>query len=78
MSRTRFSVICPEQDIPRIYPEAPLKVLTSWTYKGPSDDSQRTYTKIDDLIKKLFFKCNSPFITHLFLFFTERKNIQNF
>ena len=27
-------------------------------------------------MKKLFFRCNSPCFTHLFLFFTGKKNIQ--
>ena len=35
-------------------------------------------TKIDDFMKKLFFKSNSPCITYLFLFFTGRTNIQKF
>ena len=46
-----------------------LKVLTSGTSRGPSGDSQGTNTKINDLMKKLFFICNSFFITHLFLLF---------
>ena len=43
-----------------------------------SGDSQGTNTKIDDLMKKLFFSSNSPCFTHLFLFFTGKTNIQNF
>ena len=35
-------------------------------------------TKIDGLMKKLFFKSNSPCITYLFLSFTGRTNIQKF
>ena len=46
--------------------------------KGPSGDSQGTNTKIDDFMKKLFFRSNSPGITYLFLFFTGRTNIQKF
>ena len=36
------------------------------------------FIKIDDLIKNLFFRCNSPCFTHLFLLFTEKTNIQKF
>ena len=59
-------------------PEGPLKVLTPGTCEGPSGDSQGTNTKVDDLMKKIFFRRNSPCITYLFLFFTERANIQKF
>ena len=58
---------------PRDVPEGPLKVLMSGTYKGPSGDSQRTSTKIDDFMKKLFSRSNSPCIPYLFLFL-YRKN----
>ena len=68
----------PAHDVPRTSPEGLLKVLTSGFYKGPSGDSQGTNTKIDDFMKKLFLRSNSPYITHLFLFFTGRKNIQKF
>ena len=60
-------------DFPGTSPEGPLKVLMSGTYKGPSGESQRTNTKIDDFMKKLFSRSNSPCITYLFLFF-YRKN----
>ena len=63
---------------PGTSPKGPLKILTSRTYKGPSEDSQGTNTKIDDLMKKLIFRSNSPYITCLFLFFTRRRNIQKF
>ena len=56
---------------PRTSPEGPLKVLTSETYKGPSGDSQKTYTKIDNFIKKIFFRSNSPCIIYVFLFLQE-------
>ena len=62
------------QDVPgrpRTSPEGPLKVLTSETYKGPSGDSQKTYTKIDNFIKKVFFRSNSPCIISVFLFLQE-------
>ena len=58
--------------------EVPLMVLTSGIYKGPSEDFQGTNTKIDDLMKNLFFRSNSPCITYLFLFLTGRANIQKF
>ena len=41
-------------------------------YKGPSGDSHGSNTKIDDFMKKLFMRSNSPYITYLFLFFTGR------
>ena len=41
-------------------------------------DLQGTNTKTDVLMKKLFFRSNSPCITCLFLFFTGRTNIQKF
>ena len=60
----------------RPLPEGPLKVLASGTYRGLSGDSQGANSKSDNLIKKLFFRSNSPCITYLFLFFTGRTNIQ--
>ena len=68
----------PAHDVLRTSPEGPLKVLTSGTYRGLSGASQGTNTKMDDLMKKLFIRCNCPGITHLFLFFTGRANIQKF
>ena len=53
-------------------------ILTSRTYREPSEDYQEINTKIDDLMKKLCCRCNSSCITHLFLFFTGRTNIQRF
>ena len=53
---------------PRTSPEDPLKVFTSETYREPSEDSQGTNRKIDDLMKRLFFRSNSPCITYLLLF----------
>ena len=70
--------IQPAHDVPGTSPEGLLKVLTSGIYKGPSGDSQGTNTKIDDFMKKLFLRSNSPCITYLFLFFTGRTNIQKF
>ena len=34
------------QDNPGMFPEGPVKFLTSETYRGPSGDSQGTNTKI--------------------------------
>ena len=68
----------PAHDVPRTSPEGPLKVLISGTYRKTSEDSQGTNTKIDDFMKKLFFRNNSPCITYLFLLFTGRTNIQKF
>ena len=45
----------PARDVPGTSREGPLKVLTSGTSRGPSGDSQGTNTKIDDLMKELFF-----------------------
>ena len=67
----------PVHDVPGTSPEGSLKVLTSGGYRGPSGDSQGTNTKIDNLMKKLFFRSNSPCITYL-MFFTGRANIQKF
>ena len=62
------------EDVPRRSPKGPNVRDPG----RPSGDSQGTNTKIDDLMKKLFFRCNSPCFTHLFLFFTEKTNIQMF
>ena len=66
----------PARDFPGTSPEGPLKVLTFGTSREYSGDSQGTNTKIDDLMKKLFFRCNSPCFTHLLLFFAGKTNIQ--
>ena len=63
---------------PGTSPKDPLKVLTSWTSRGPSGDSQGTNRKIDNLMKKVFFSCNSSCFTHLLLFFTVKTNMQKF
>ena len=68
----------PAQDVLGTYPEDHLKVLTFETYEGPSRNSQGTNTRIDDFMKKLFFRSNSSCNTYLFLFFTGRTNIQKF
>ena len=68
----------PAHDVLGKSPEGPLKVLTSGTCRGPSGNSQGTNTKIDDFMKKLFFRSNSSCITYLFLFFTGKKKNQKF
>ena len=65
----------PAHDVPGTSPEGPLKVITSVSYGRPSRDSHGTNTKLNRLMQKLFFRCNSNCITHLFLFFTARANI---
>ena len=44
----------PAHDVLATSSEGPLKILTSKTYRGPSGDSQRTNTKIDDFIKNCY------------------------
>ena len=68
VSRTQLADYAPGTS-----PEGSLKVLTSGTYRGPSGDSQGTNTKTDELMKKLFFKSNSPCITYVILFSTGKK-----
>ena len=63
----------PAHDVPGSSPEGSLKVLTSRTYNGLSGDSQGTNTKIDNFMKKLFFRSHSPCIAYLFLFFTGKQ-----
>ena len=55
----------PAHDVPGTSPEGLLKVLKSETCRELSGDSQGTNTKIDDFMKKLFFRSNSPCITYL-------------
>ena len=45
----------PTRNVPGTSPEGLLKVLTSGTSRGPPGDSHGTNTKIDGLMKKLFF-----------------------
>ena len=61
----------PARNVMGTSPEGPIKVLT---FRELLKDQQ----KIDDLMKKVFFKCNSPCFTHLLLFFTGKTNILNF
>ena len=72
----RTAMTQPAQDNPGTPPEDLIKVLTFQTYWGPSGDSLVTNTKIYDLLIKLYFRSNSPFITYLFLSFTGKTNIQ--
>ena len=51
----------PTHDVLGTSAEGLLKILTSGTYRGSSGDSQGTNTKIDDFMKKLFFRSNSPY-----------------
>ena len=55
----------PVHDVPGTSPGGLLNVLKSEICRGFSGDSQGTNTKIDDFMKKLFFRSNSPFITYL-------------
>ena len=50
----------PAHEVPGMSPEGPLIVLTFEISRDPSGDSQETNTNIDDLMKKLFFRCSSP------------------
>ena len=68
----------PENDVSGMSPGGPLEVLTSSTYKGPSGDFQGANTKMDDFMKILFFRSNSPCTTYRLLLFTRRTNIQKF
>ena len=50
-------------DVSGTSPEGLLKVLTSGTYRGSSGDPQGNNSKTDNLMRKLHFRSNSPFIT---------------
>ena len=62
------------RDVPRTSPEGPLKVLTSGTSKEPLGNSQRTNTKIDDLMKKSFLD-PIVLVLHIYSFFLLEKQI---
>ena len=68
----------PPHDVIGTHPEGLLKVLTFGTYMGPSGNSQRSNTKIDNLMKKMSFKSTSPCITYLFLFLQEMQIFKSF
>ena len=55
----------PTHDVPGASPEGLLKVLKPETCRGLSGDSQWANKKIDNFMKKLFFRSNSPCITYL-------------
>ena len=62
------------RDVPWRFPKGPNVKPTRETTR----DTKETNTKIDDFMKKLFLRSNSPCITCLFLFFAGRTNIQKF
>ena len=65
----------PAQDVPGTSPESLLKVLTSGTYRGPSGDSQGTNAKIDDFMKKLFFRSIRVLLLHIWFCFLQEEQI---
>ena len=59
-------------------PQGSLKVLTSGTYRGPSEDSQWTDTKVDEFMKKLCFRSKS-LVLHIYsCFLQERETFKNY
>ena len=56
----------------------PARDLTETSRLETPGDLQGTNTEIDDLMKRVFFRCNSPCFTHPSLFFTGKTNIQKF
>ena len=58
-----YVITQPARDVPGTSPGGPLKVITSETYRGPSEDPQGTNKKTDNLMRKLLFRSNSPCIT---------------
>ena len=68
----------PAREVPGTSPEGHLKVLASGTSRGLPGDSQGTNKKIDNLMKNVFFRCNSSCFTHLLLLFTGKTNMQKF
>ena len=55
-------------------PQGSLKVLTSGTYRGPSEDFQWTDTKVDELMKKLCFRSKS-LVLHIYSCFLQEREI---
>ena len=72
-NQSNVQIAQPARDVPGTSPEGPLKFLTSRTSRGPSGDSQGTNKKINNLMKKMFFRCNSSCFTHLLLFLLEKQ-----
>ena len=64
----------PGRDLPGTSPEGPLKVLMSRTYRGPSEDSQQTNTKMDDLMKKLLLDA-IVLVLHIYSCFLQEGQI---
>ena len=68
--------IQPAHDVLGTSPEGPLKVLMSRTYRRPSEGSQGTNTKIDDLIKLMiddFQKQQSQYYISIPAFYRKNK-----
>ena len=58
-------------------PEGPLNIVMSQTYRGPSGYPQEKNTKTYDLMKKMFFRGNSPCIIYLFLFLQKQQILKS-
>ena len=72
--------IQPAQSNPGTSPETPLKVLTSGTYRGLSEDSKRTNTKIYGLQsnnKIVFYKQQSLHYVLIPVFYRKKKKNSN-
>ena len=61
----------PARNVVGTSPEGPIKVLT---FRELLKDQQ----KIDNLMKKVFFKCNSPCFTHIYCFLLEKQIFKSF
>ena len=61
-------------DVPWRSPKGPNVQDLKETFRELSGEQRKT----NDLMKKLFFRCSSPCITDIFLFFTGKANIQSF
>ena len=62
-------------EIPWRSPEGPNIRDLQETFRGLLEDQKK---KIDNLMKKVFFRRNSSCFTHLLLFFTGKTIIQKF
>ena len=62
-------------DVPGTSPDSLLKVLMYGTYREPSGDSQGTNTKIDDFMKKLFFRSIRVLVLHICFCFLQQEQI---
>ena len=63
----------PARVVPATSFESPVKLLISGTSREPSGDSWRTNTKIDDLMKKVFFDA-IVLVLHICYWFLLEKN----